>query len=248
MAGWVAVITGGASGIGLEYARALVVEGVSVALVDLDRARAERAAASLARDYDVRAIGVAADVTDPEAVRSAAEQITAVLGRTDVLINNAGLHLPEWTKAPTELDHVHWRRLLDVNVIGIVNCVRAFRPLLRDAPHGVVLNQGSVAGHQPLSSYGITKLAVRGLTVALAAELAEDGIRVVSLAPGAVSTPAVLASVPGDRLRDLVSRQLIGRLADIDDLIAPMLFLCSAQAGFVTGETLAVSGGYPTCL
>lgn len=166
-------------------------------------------------------------------------------GRLDILVNNAGLHLPEWNRPPIELDQGRWLRLLEVNVVGIVNRARAFRPMLRESRHAVVINQGSVAGHRPMSSYGVSKLAVRGLTVALAAELAADEIRVVSLAPGAVGSDAVLGGVPPDRLRDLVDQQLIGRLADLDDLVGPLLFLCSDYAAFVTAETLMVSGGYP---
>lgn len=142
------------------------------------------------------------------------------------------------------LDNDRWRRLLDVNVVGIVNVTRAFRPLLSASPAAVVINQGSMAGHRPTSSYGISKLAVRGLTVALATELGPDGIRVVSLAPAAVASEAVLSNIPQDRLDALVGQQLVPRLAEMSDLVGPLLFLCSDESAFITGETICPSGGY----
>lgn len=244
LAGRVAAITGGGAGIGVEYARALLDEGVDVALIDRDGDLVAATARELEDAGEGRVLAVAADVTDEEAVDSAAAEVEKAFGRLDILINNAGLHLPEWNKQPTLLDNDRWRRLLDVNVVGIVNVTRAFRPLLSAAPAAVVVNQGSMAGHRPTSSYGISKLAVRGLTVALATELAADGIRVVSLAPGAVATEGVLASVPKDRLDALVDIQLVPRLAEPADLVGPLLFLCSEESAFITGETLCPSGGY----
>lgn len=244
LAGRVAAITGGGAGIGVEYARALLDEGVDVALIDRDGDLVAATARELEDAGEGRVLAVAADVTDAEAVDSAAAEVEKAFGRLDILINNAGLHLPEWNKQPTLLDNDRWRRLLDVNVVGIVNVTRAFRPLLSAAPAAVVVNQGSMAGHRPTSSYGISKLAVRGLTVALATELAADGIRVVSLAPGAVATEGVLASVPKDRLDALVDIQLVPRLAEPADLVGPLLFLCSEESAFITGETLCPSGGY----
>jgi NAD(P)-dependent dehydrogenase (short-subunit alcohol dehydrogenase family) len=243
LAGRVAAITGGGAGIGVEYARALLGEGVDVALIDRDG----DLVAETARELDAgegRVLAVAADVTDADAVDSAAASVEKEFGKLDILINNAGLHLPEWNKQPTLLDNDRWRRLLDVNVVGIVNVTRAFRPLLSASPAAVVVNQGSMAGHRPTSSYGISKLAVRGLTVALATELAPDGIRVVSLAPAAVASEAVLSNIPKDRLDALVGQQLVPRLAEMSDLVGPLLFLCSDESAFITGETICPSGGY----
>jgi 3-oxoacyl-[acyl-carrier protein] reductase len=243
LTGRVAAITGGGAGIGVEYARALLGEGVDVALIDRDG----DLVAETARELDSgegRVLAVAADVTDADAVDGAAAEVEKEFGKLDILINNAGLHLPEWNKQPTLLDNDRWRRLLDVNVVGIVNVTRAFRPLLSASPAAVVVNQGSMAGHRPTSSYGISKLAVRGLTVALATELAPDGIRVVSLAPAAVASEAVLSNIPKDRLDALVDLQLVPRLAEMSDLVGPLLFLCSDESAFITGETICPSGGY----
>jgi NAD(P)-dependent dehydrogenase (short-subunit alcohol dehydrogenase family) len=244
LAGRRAVITGGGSGIGRRYGQALAAQGVSVAVLDIDESAAADTAGELAVS-GVPCVGIGADVTDEESMVRAADRAAGELGGIDILINNAGLHLPEWSTAPTALSGDRWRRLLEVNVLGIVHGVRAARRHLRASGHGVVLNQGSVAGHRPLTSYGVSKLAVRGLTVALANELAGDRIRVVSIAPGAVRTPSVLGGVPAERLDALVGQQLIARLSEMDDLVGPMLFLCSDLASFITGETLAVSGGYP---
>jgi len=136
-------------------------------------------------------------------------------------------------------------------VIGIVNCARCCRPQMRARGGGVVLNMSSVAGFMPLpdfgftSSYAISKLAVRGLTVALADELAPDGIRVVGIAPGGTRSESAGDALAPGHLERLVDHQLIRRQGTMADLVGPMLFLCSPQAAMVTGETMIVGGGFP---
>lgn len=242
--GKAAVVTGAATGIGRVYAEALLGQGVAVTILDRDAGAVSATVAALA-GAGARVLGCVADVTDPDALQAAAERTAHEFGRLDILVNNAGLHLPPWTTRPTLLPPADWLRLLEVNVVGIVNAVRACRPYLQVSGQGVVINQGSVAGHRPTSTYGVSKLAVRGLTVALAAELAPDGIRVVSLAPGPVLTEPVREHVPPERLAALVDQQLIKRLAEPGDLVGPLLFLCSTASAFVSAETVAVAGGYP---
>jgi len=112
-----------------------------------------------------------------------------------------------------------------------------------------VVNISSIASHLSTSPYGVSKLAVRGLTIALATELAPDRIRVNAIAPGLMATENAMADLPHDLVDDFVNhRQLVHRLGTMDDIVATTLFLCSNEAGFITGETLRVSGGYPLAI
>src|SRR5439155_14728119 len=124
--------------------------------------------------------------------------------------------------------------LFDVNVIGVVNCTIACRAAMGERGGGVVLNISSIAGHMHSSPYGVSKLAVRGLTVALAAELAPDGIRVNAISPGLMATENAIADLPQDMIDDFVNnRQLVHRLGQMDDIVAAALFLCSDDASFI---------------
>jgi NAD(P)-dependent dehydrogenase (short-subunit alcohol dehydrogenase family) len=114
---------------------------------------------------------------------------------------------------------------------------------------GSVVNISSIAGYLSTSPYGVSKLAVRGLTIAFAAELAPDGIRVNAIAPGLMATENALDGLPQDLIDDFVAnRQLVHRLGTMDDIVSAMLLLCAPEAGFITGETLRVSGGYPLAI
>jgi len=147
---------------------------------------------------------------------------------------------------PLTLARHKWRRMLDVNVTGIVNCSAAARASMRERSGGVILNIASIAGFVATSSYGVSKLAVRGLTVALANELAADGIRVCCIAPGIVDSDAAMSDVPRAIIDEFIQqRQLIKRQGRVEDLVKAMLYLCSDDASFVTGETLIVGGGFP---
>ena len=117
---------------------------------------------------------------------------------------------------------------------------------MRNRGGGVVLNISSAAGFLSTSAYGVSKLAVRGLTVAFASELAPDLIRVNGIAPGLTNTESALADLPSSLIEDFVGElQLVHRICTMDDIVSAMLYLCSDKASFVTGETLKVSGGYP---
>jgi 3-oxoacyl-[acyl-carrier protein] reductase len=242
--GKVALITGGGRGIGKRLAAALAAEGCAVALLDVDLDAAESSAAELA-DGGGTALAVGGDVADDDQLTAVVGEVAERLGGIDILVNNAAKHLLEWNRPVTELPPERWRQLLDVNVIGVVNSARACRPHMASRGGGVILNMSSIAGFQSVASYGISKLAVRGLTVALADELAADGIRVVGIAPGATESESALASLPPERFQYFVDKQLIKRRGTVDDLIGPMLFLCSDEAAFITGETLIVGGGFP---
>jgi 3-oxoacyl-[acyl-carrier protein] reductase len=241
----VALITGGAIGFGRAFAQALTSEGAAVVLADIDVDSAERTAVAL-RDEGARAIAVECDVSDEAHVDAAVADTVREFGGVDILINNAGLHLTKYNQPFGVLARSDVRKLFDVNVIGVVNCTLACRDRMRERGGGVVLNISSMAGYMNVTPYGVSKLAVRGLTVSFANELAPDRIRVNGIAPGLMNTENSLADLPHALVDEIVrDRQLVHRAGTMDDVVSAMMYLCSAEASFITGETLKVSGGYP---
>jgi len=243
--GQVAIITGGAIGFGRAFARALASRGAAVVLADIDGEAAAGTAAALTASGH-RALAVTCDVADEVQVTRAVAEARAAFGDISVLINNAGKHLMKYNQPFSVLPSHEVRALFDVNVMGVIHCTLACRASMAARGGGAVLNISSIAGYAPTSPYGVSKLAVRGLTIAFATELRGDGIRVNAIAPGLMATENALADLPAALVEDFVTtRQLVGRLGEMDDIVAAMLYLCSDRASFVTGETLKVSGGYP---
>ncbi|MCE2392045.1 MAG: SDR family oxidoreductase [Proteobacteria bacterium] len=239
--GKVCVVTGAAAGIGREYARAFAAAGAAVACVDLDGAGLEQTAESI-RSQGGRTWTAKLDITDEAAVRSMAERAAAELGGIDILINNAGLHLGDYNQT-LELPVAEWRRILDVNVVGQLLCAKACRTAMRARGGGAIVNQSSMASFMGRGAYSVSKLALNGLTVSLAGELAPDGIRVNGIAPGLVGSEAALQGLDEATKKQVLGGQMIGRLGRIDDLVPTVMFLCGPDAGFITGQTLLVDGG-----
>lgn len=240
-----AVITGGAVGLGRAFARGLTGEGAKVAILDIDAEMADHTAHELTAQ-GAQAMAVACDVADEQQVDTAVGIVIENFGGIDILINNAGRHLTKYNQPFGVLSRADIRGLFDVNVIGVINCTLACRDSMRERGGGVVLNISSMAGFMNISPYGVSKLAVRGLTVAFASELSADRIRVNGIAPGLMNTENALADLPSALVDDIVrERQLVHRLGTMDDVVSAMLYLCSDEASFITGETLKVSGGYP---
>jgi 3-oxoacyl-[acyl-carrier protein] reductase len=243
--GKTAFITGGAIGLGRAFAHALIGEGAAVAIVDIDSESAHRTAAELT-SRGAQAIAVPCDVADEHQVDAAVAATIEKFSGIDTLINNAGRHLMKYNQPFGELSRSDVRGLFDVNVMGVINCTLACRDSMRTRGGGVVLNISSAAGFLSGTPYGVSKLAVRGLTVAFASELAGERIRVNGIAPGLTNTESALADLPPSLVDDFVQDlQLVHRLGTTDDIVSAMLYLCSAEASLITGETLKVSGGYP---
>ncbi|WP_024795195.1 SDR family NAD(P)-dependent oxidoreductase [Tomitella biformata] len=243
--GKVVLVTGAAQGFGLAFSRAFHAAGAEVALIDVNIDEAEREASELTAAGS-GALAVRCDVSDEADARAAVDATVARFGRLDVLINNAGLHLTKYNQPFGSLGATELRRLLDVNVVGVVNCALAASQAMAPTGGGVIANISSIGGYLSTTPYGVSKLAVRGLTVALASELAPIGVRVNAIAPGLMATENAIADLPPGMVADFVeNRQLIPRLGGVDDVVSMMLFLCSDSASFVTGETVRVSGGYP---
>jgi len=236
--GLVAVVTGGASGIGLATARLLIRRGARVAVLDLgvDALGPDDGAA------------FACDVTDDTSVRAAVEAVVSAYGRLDVLVNNAGIGA-----VGTVADHAdaEWARVLDVNVLGLVRVTRAALPYLRRSPAAAVVNIGSIAAAAGLprrALYSASKGAVLALTRAMAADHVAEGIRVNCVSPGTVDTPWVgrllaAADDPAAERAALHARQPTGRMVSAEEVAEAIAYLAGPAAGSTTGVDLAVDGG-----
>jgi 3-oxoacyl-[acyl-carrier protein] reductase len=241
--GKMAFITGAAMGFGRGFAEALSREGAAVAIADIDLAGAQRVAAEI-EGHGSSAMAVGCDVADEKSVYEAVEQASRKLGGVDVLINNAARHLKKYNQPFSVLTSDEIRNLFDVNVLGIVYCSLACRPSMKERGSGVILNMSSVGGYMSHTPYSVTKLTVRGLTIAFATEFGPDGIRVNAIAPTMTPTDGLLSEYTEEDLeRNVQTRQLLRRRATVEDITKTMLFLCSDDSGFITGETIRVTGG-----
>jgi NAD(P)-dependent dehydrogenase (short-subunit alcohol dehydrogenase family) len=212
-------------------------EGAQVAALDLrPPASAERIT------------GFEADVTDTASMNRAASAVVELLGGLDILVCNAGIGSVGTVE---DNDDDEWHRVYDVNVVGIVRTARAFLPTLRRSPSAAIVNTASIVSHVGLprrACYGASKGAVLALTLAMAADLVEEGIRVNCVCPGTVDTPWVgrlldAAEDPEAARSDLVARQPIGRLGTAEEIAEAIVYLASPAAGYTTGTALALDGG-----
>jgi 2-keto-3-deoxy-L-fuconate dehydrogenase len=230
------LVTGGASGIGLATARLFREQGAVVAVLD---------AAPTGPDGFCY---VPADVTADAAVRAAVASAVTTLGGLDVLINNAGIGAQGGIEAN---DDAEWHHVLDVNVLGLVRVTRAALPALRAAPHAAIVNTCSIVATSGLPNralYSASKGAVLSLTLAMAADLLADGIRVNAVNPGTADTPWVdrlldAADHPAAERAALEARQPHGRLVSPDEVAAAIAYLADPTSGSTTGTWLAVDGG-----
>jgi NAD(P)-dependent dehydrogenase (short-subunit alcohol dehydrogenase family) len=238
----VAVVTGAARGIGLATAGAFLDAGWRVALIDIDGTELDRAAASLAPSNAVLAIG--ADVADPDQVQAAADRVRDAFGRADALVNNAGVAV---FKPILETSYDEWRRVLDVNLSGPFLMTQAVAPMMIAGGGGAVVNIGSISGLRASTlrvAYGTSKAGLAHLTKQQAAELGEVGIRVNLVAPGPVDTAMAKAVHTPDIRAGYHDAIPLNRYGLEAEIAAAVLFLAGDQARYITGQTLAVDGGF----
>jgi 3-oxoacyl-[acyl-carrier protein] reductase len=243
-AGRIAVITGGGRGFGLAFGHALARRGAHVVLVDVDPDAVETAAAEIkAGGCDCSATACVADVTDEQQIGAVVDAVVREHGGIDILVNNAGLHSQEFNEPMRASGVAKLRRLFDVNVIGTIICTLAVAPHMTGRRGASIVNISSVASYSLRNPYGVSKLAVRGLTVASAHDLGRDGIRVNAIAPGLIFTDTIRRELPEDVVRTVQGQQILAQDGEEPDVVEALLYLVSDRSRFVTGETLRVSGG-----
>jgi NAD(P)-dependent dehydrogenase (short-subunit alcohol dehydrogenase family) len=242
----IAVVTGGASGMGRGIALRLAADGNAVAVLDLDG----DAAAATAKDIEAaggKALGAAVDVSDRAAVDAAMDRVRAELGPIGIVVTSAGFDTFEsFTDITSEL----WTRMLEVNLTGTFHCIQSAIPDMIDAGWGRIVtisSSSAQSGANRMAHYVASKGGVIGLTKALAVEYAPRGITVNTIPPGFIDTPmARRAEARGDlpSIDAVAARTPVRRAGTPEDIAAACAFLCSEEAGYVTGQALNVNGGW----
>lgn len=240
--GRVAVITGGAGGIGLATAQRMTASGAAVVLWDCDAASLDRAARGVPG-----AITFALDVTDEAAVERTTEATMARCGRIDILVNAAGITAPKTTILESSL--AQWKRIFDINVMGTYLASRAVGRRMVAADYGRIVNLASIAGKEgnPFSAaYSASKAAVISFTKSMAKELAKTGVRVNCVAPAIVATRNLYHDMPEEMQKLWVSRVPMGRPGTPEEVAAMICWLASEECSFSTGAAFDLSGGRAT--
>lgn len=245
--GRVALVTGGGRGIGAAIGRRLAAGGAAVALLDLDGERAERAAADLAAT-GARALGLAVDVTDADAVARGVERVVAELGGLDVAVNNAGVTRDNLLFKMSEED---WDTVMAVHLRGAFLVSRAVQAPMVEQKRGRIISLSSVSalGSRGQANYSAAKMGLQGFTRTLAVELGRFGITANAVAPGFVqsdmtdATAARLKMTPEAYREAVAERTPVGRIGQPEDIAEAVAFLASDEASYVTGQTLYVDGG-----
>lgn len=242
--GKVALVTGGASGIGRATALRMAEEGAKLLVADRDGEGAERTAAAIIQAGG-QARGVAADVTDEAQVAAMVQAAMDAFGRLDCAFNNAGV-APAEAQPLAEITAEEWARVIGVNLTGVFLCMKHEVAAMAATGGGSIVNTASIAGRIALpraGAYVAAKHGVIGLTRVGALDHARDGVRVNAVCPGYVETP--LASRSIERRREaILARVPLGRIGTVEEIAEAVVWLCSDRAGFVTGEALGVDGGH----
>jgi 3-oxoacyl-[acyl-carrier protein] reductase len=240
----VAVVTGAGAGIGEAIARALAAEGCKTCILDRDLNAARKVAESVGQ----QSLPVALDVSDADATTQAFDQVLKQLGRIDILVNAAGLLS---TGLVADLPASEWQRVSQVNLAGMIHCVKAAIPAMKKQSHGRIINIASVSAERGGGSvgntlYATTKAGVVALTKGLARELGSDKITVNAIAPAIADTAMTHKLLTEDALKRILARIPMGRLAALTDIADLAVFLASDRASFITGTTIPVDGGILT--
>jgi 3-oxoacyl-[acyl-carrier protein] reductase len=242
--GRVAVVTGGAQGIGLAISERLLKSGARVVIWDIDAARGQAACAELAAPGAVRAEVV--ELTDDAAVAAATANVMASEGRIDILVNNAGItggNAPTW-----ELDPAVWRRVLEVNLVAPYITCRHVAPRMIASGYGRIVNIASVAGKEGnpnASHYSASKAGLIALTKSLAKEVATQGVLVNAIAP-AVARTAMFEQMTQAHIAYMLGKIPMGRFVEVQEIAAMAAWLASEECSFSTGAVFDITGGRAT--
>jgi 3-oxoacyl-[acyl-carrier protein] reductase len=237
--GRVALVTGGASGVGTAVGRLLRESGAAVALLDLDGAKVEAAAASIGSDV----LAEQADVRRSGEVEAAVAAVIGRHGRLDVLVNAAGV--AGRSLKTLDVDDAEWDLVMDVNSSGTFYCMRAALPTMLAQGYGRIVNVSSVAGKEgnPMAAaYSASKAAVIGMTKSVGKDVAGTGVLVNCVTPAPIDTP-MIAGLSDEHLNYMLSRVPLGRLATTDEAANLVAFLASESMSFSTGAAFDLSGG-----
>lgn len=235
------LITGGSRGIGLELARELISQKARVAVCARKKEGLDAAAAQLGGNI----IAIQAHIAKEEDVSRMFDTIQSKLGGLDILINNAGMNLPSGTLADTEF--TAWQKIIDSNLSGTFLVSKSAAKLMKAQGSGKIVTVSSIAAHRAapaMGVYGIAKAGIEMMTKVLASELAPYQICVNAVAPGMVKTDFSKPFWGNQSIHDAIAQKIpLGRIAEISDVVHPVLFLASRGADFITGQVLLVDGG-----
>jgi len=237
----VAVITGGARGIGLEIAQQFLNKNYRVAILDIDKATLIQTEAQLKND---NVLAIHCDVSKPQKVAAAVAKIEKKFGRIDSLVNNAGVAI---FKPILDITWKDWRQIMDTNLDGTFLCTQACAPIMLKHGGGSVVNIASISGLRASTlrvAYGTSKGAIVHLTKQQAAELGDVGIRVNCVAPGPVLTEMAKLVHSTAINKDYFDAIPLNRYGSTTEIANTVVFLCSAEASFINGQTIAVDGGF----
>lgn len=246
MTGKVAIVTGGSAGIGRAAAVAFAREGASVVVADVDVEGGEKTVAEL-ENAGVDAMFVHTDVSDAGQVAALVDRTVERFGRLDYAFNNAGI---EGAPAPTADSTIeNWNRTIAVNLTGVYLCMRAEIPRMLAGGGGVIVNNSSVAGlvgFPGIPAYTASKHGIVGLTKTAALEYATEGVRVNAVCPGVIDTEMITRFTHGDpaEAAQLLQTEPVGRMGAPEEIADAVVWLCSDRASFVTGQAIAVDGGF----
>jgi NAD(P)-dependent dehydrogenase (short-subunit alcohol dehydrogenase family) len=234
----IAIVTGAARGIGLATTRLFLQQGWQVAMADYDDAELQNASGGL-----TDSLPIYCDVSVPSMVDAMVKKVMATFGRIDALVNNAGIAL---FKPIEQMDFETWRATMATNLDGVFLCSMAALPALKES-RGAIVNIASISGLRASTlrvAYGTSKAAVVHLTKQMAVELGDYGVRVNSVSPGPVKTKLAAAIHTPDILKAYHDTIPMGRSATEQDIAEAVVFLCSEKSTFITGQNLAVDGGF----
>jgi NAD(P)-dependent dehydrogenase (short-subunit alcohol dehydrogenase family) len=246
--GKVAIVTGAGgrgNNIGRAYAMGLAAAGAAVVVADVNGEGAKAVAEEIVASGG-KAVGVAADITSPELVAAMVKTATEKFGGVDILVNNAALMVEVAAASAVDISLEAWNRMMNVNLTGALICAQAVIPSMRARGGGRIVNQLSGGAFPAVSLYGVSKLALAGLTTTLAKQLGRDKINVNAIAPGNTTSDAGRMLVPeGSPFAQFLAASVCTRAQGApDELVGPLLLLCSQAGDWITGQILHVDGGW----